>query len=114
MKLIKDCYSQAALVHLVWNPGNRHLYNLPGPLPLPFVGNALILAIPPEEVVPVGVIIVFLIFGLLILTDGLCQTFLRVFEQYGPLMRFHLGHRANALLTTPEVKSPFDDNGLLF
>jgi len=72
----------AAVIHLVWNPGNRHLYNLPGPLPLPFVGNALMLAVPPEEVIP---------------------TFKKIVGQYGSLIRFHLGHRANAVLTTPEA-----------
>jgi len=72
----------AAVVHLVRNPGNRHLYNLPGPLPLPFVGNALILAIPPEEVIP---------------------TFRRIVGQYGSLIRFHLGHQSRACLTTPEA-----------
>ena len=45
---------QATIAHLLWNPGNRHLYNLPGPVPLPFVGNALMFAIPPEEVIPVS------------------------------------------------------------
>ena len=35
---------------------------------------------------------------------GLFQTFRRYIGEYGSLMRFHLGHTARALLTTPEVK----------
>ena len=68
--MLFNCHFQAAVIHLVWNPGNRHLYNLPGPLPLPFVGNALILAIPPEEVIPVRVLIVNLIFFITILISN--------------------------------------------
>ena len=37
----------------------------------------------------------------------LLQTFKKIVGQYGSLIRFHLGHRANAVLTTPEVKSPW-------
>ena len=102
-----DCHFQAALVHLLWNPGNRHLYNLPGPTPLPFFGNALILAIPPEEVIPVGVIDHchhFSSRSCHCRPGGLFQTFRRYIGEYGSLMRFHLGHTARALLTTPEVK----------
>eukprot|EP00090_Calanus_glacialis_P028920 TRINITY_DN46369_c0_g1_i1.p1 TRINITY_DN46369_c0_g1~~TRINITY_DN46369_c0_g1_i1.p1 ORF type:complete len:512 (-),score=129.35 TRINITY_DN46369_c0_g1_i1:4-1539(-) len=59
----------------------KNLYHIPGPVPIPFAGNALLLLKPHDQIM--GTI------------ASLCA-------KYGPVMRFHIGPRVNALVSSAE------------
>jgi len=60
----------------------RHLCSLPGPFPLPFLGNVLELNVPPEKMV---------------------QTMTALSKKFGPVIRIHLGSRPNVVTCSAEA-----------
>eukprot|EP00092_Neocalanus_flemingeri_P012801 GFUD01013793.1.p1 GENE.GFUD01013793.1~~GFUD01013793.1.p1 ORF type:complete len:512 (+),score=129.68 GFUD01013793.1:190-1725(+) len=68
------------LSDLLWDR-RKNLFHIPGPTPLPFLGNALLFYKPPEYIM--GIII-------------------SLRDKFGPVMRVHLGPRANALVSSAE------------
>ena len=64
----------------------RHLAHVPGPLPLPILGNSLLFDRTHPEV--------------------FMDTIAGLVQVHGPIWRFHLGHRPNVGLSTPEVTRP--------
>eukprot|EP00092_Neocalanus_flemingeri_P050507 GFUD01058405.1.p1 GENE.GFUD01058405.1~~GFUD01058405.1.p1 ORF type:complete len:344 (+),score=69.90 GFUD01058405.1:108-1139(+) len=68
------------LSDLLWDR-RKNLFHIPGPTPLPFLGNALLFYKPPEHIM--GIII-------------------SLRDKFGPVMRVHLGPRANALVSSAE------------
>ena len=69
------------MLNLLWDR-KKNVFNLPGPMPLPFLGNALKFLGPPEAIV---------------------ETIAKITKTYGPgPVRVHLGSRPNVLIYEPE------------
>ena len=86
------------VVDLILNR-RKQLYHVPGPVPLPLVGNALLFASAHENFLPTmknvsssEIIQIMLLTKLFQLTD-----------QYGKSFRLHLGCRANLVVSSPEA-----------
>jgi len=60
----------------------KNLLHIPGPIPLPFLGNALLFAKPHEFFI---------------------TTCNKLVDKYGPIIRLHLGPRPNVVITTAEA-----------
>merc|ERR1711892_675591 len=68
------------LFDLLWDR-KKNLFHLPGPIPLPFAGNALLVAGPHDQFMP---------------------TIKRLRDKYGSTFRFHIGPRPNVIISSAE------------
>ena len=87
------------VVNLILNR-RKQLYHVPGPVPLPLVGNALLFATAHENFLPT--------MKNVSKSEIIQKTFFftklfQLTDQYGKSFRLHLGSRANLVVSSPEA-----------